>query len=197
MAAKIIGQIPVQNFELIRDKIAVILALEIPVQTAASSIKAVWLERFIPFDLEELPAINISYDNTPYDRHDPKSRHGENQYYIDVIVNAKHSVTEKADIKASKLVQRIAGIVCYILSSAEYYTLDFNPGLIQSKWVSDLKIGKLSEGDALHTIVARIIFKVRANEIVGDLTGVLGEIFTTQIKLDETDKGYFIKIDNS
>lgn len=196
MAAKITNQIPVQNFELIRDKIAEILALELPIQTAASSIKKVWIERFIPFNLEELPAINVTYDNTPYDRHDPKSRHGENQYYIDITTNAKHTATEKGDVLASKNAQRIAGIVSYILSSGEYRTLDFAPGIIQSRWVSDLRMGRLSEGDSLHTIIARITFKVRSSETVGDLTGIAGEVFTSKIQLDETDKGYFIEINN-
>jgi len=190
--AKITIQIPEQNFELIRNKLGVILTDELSAQTVATDID-VWLERIIPFDHTELPAINVSWDNVSYDNHNPKTRRGENQYFIDIHINKPHTDSEKGDIAASKFAQRIAGIVAYILSSAEYRTLDFDPGLINSRWVNDISIGRIQDQDALHTVVARITLKVIADETVGDLTGVAGEIFTSEFKLDETDKGFLIK----
>jgi len=195
--AKITGQIPEQNFEKIRDRIGLILSTELAAQTVASDIKKVWIERSIPFDKTELPAINVVWDNASYDSHNPKDRRGENQYFIDIQYEFTHTSTEKGDIAGSKKAQRIAGIIAYILSSGEYYTLDYDPGLIQSRWIADLKIGRISEGDALHNVVARVSFKVVANEEVGNLSGVAGKIFTSQFKINESEKGFYLEIDNS
>lgn len=55
--------IPVQNFELIRDRIALILATEINNQFVLSGNEDincyVWLERSTPFDKIENPIINV------------------------------------------------------------------------------------------------------------------------------------------
>ena len=189
MAALITIQIPAQNFEVIRNSIGTLLAEELASQTAANDV-TVWENRFIAFDNSELPAINVSYDNTPYDNHNAQSRRGVNKYYIDVIVSAKHSSTQKADYRSSLLCQKIAGIVAYILSSAEYHTLGLTTGLIQSRWVESLQMGKLAEQDSLHTIVCRVTFNVIAREDVGNLTGTPLEIISSQVKLNETEKGY-------
>ncbi len=197
--AKITGQIPEQNFELIRDKIGVILVTELAAQTETQGFK-VWSERVVPFNNSELPAINISFDNVPYDNHNPKSRTGENEYYIDVITKAKHqgnTEDQRGDIIASKKAQRVAGIIAYILSSGEYYTLDFPPGTIQSRWISEIKVGRIEDSDAIHTVLARVTFKVKANEYVDDLTGVAGKVFTAETRLEQTDKGFLYIIDNS
>lgn len=198
--AKILGQIPQQNFEIIRDQIGAILTLELADQTDAGADEfEVWSERVVNWNNEEKKVINVTFDNAPYDNHNPKSRTGENQYFIDVIALAQHegdAKTEKGDVLASLLVQRIAGVIAYILSSPEYYYLDFQPGLIQSRWVSEIKTGKLQEQDATHRQVCRVTFKVKANELVGDLTGVQTLISSSQVKLDDTDKGHKYEIVN-
>ena len=75
--------------------------------------------------------------------------------------------------------------------------MGFAPGLIQSRWVSEIKTGKLQEQDATHRQVARVTFKVKANENVGDITGVQNLITSSQVKLNETEKGHVYTIDNS
>lgn len=190
--AKINGQIPEQNFELIREKLKEILIEELASQTYTTDV-TVYSERFIPFDKTELPAVNISFDNVPYDSHNQKSRHGENQYFIDIHVSKIHTATGQGDVEAAKKVQRISGIIAYILSSPEYRFLDFETGIIQSRWIESMAIGRLQDQDALHTIVSRITLKVRASEIVGNLTGVDGGIYSSQFKIENTDKGHLIQ----
>lgn len=73
MATKITGVIPAQNFEAIRDAIAALLVLELAAQTITASVK-VWKERTIPFDLSELPAVNIYFDGAIYSDHNPKKQ---------------------------------------------------------------------------------------------------------------------------
>jgi hypothetical protein len=193
MPAKIDGQIPQQNFELIRDQIASILALELSAQTVATNLKT-WIERIIPFGLEELPAINIYYQSTPYDNHTPVSRRGINKYIIDIHVNAKHTDADEADKLAAINVQRFAGIVMYILSCGEWYDLGFGPGTIASRWVESCTIGRVEQKDALHTVVAQIAFNVLSTESVGDLTGLVLSVVSTQVKIDETEKGFLVEL---
>ena len=61
--AQIYNIIPVQNFELIRDRIALILATEVNNQFVLSGNEDincdVWLERSTPFDKIENPTINV------------------------------------------------------------------------------------------------------------------------------------------
>ena len=195
MALKITSQISIQNFEAIRDQIAAILTIELPGQTPTANV-GVWSERFIPFDKAELPAVNISYDSTPYseENRNPKTRTGNNTYFIDVHVFSDHTGNTKAkkgDTIASKLAQRISGIVAYILSSAEYYLLDFEPGIVQSKWISEIRTGRFQQaGDTQHNTVVRITFIVKANENVGDLTGVTSELISSKVNINETDEGH-------
>lgn len=183
-------QIPEQNFELIRDAIGSLLALELASQDITNDV-TVWRDRFITFDASELPAINVSYDNTPYDNQNPKTRRGINKYFIDVKVNAKHTKDEKGDVTASLKCERIAGVVAYILSSTEYYMLGFQPGTVQSRWVESLQMGRIADEDVLHTIVCRVTLNVIANEMVTDgSAGELLEEITTRVTLNETDEGY-------
>ena len=192
---KITIQIQPQNFELIRDRIGEILTLELADQAYSNNV-SVWKERIIPFNHNELPAVNVAYDNTPYETKTPITQTGINEYYIDIHVNAKHSASEQGDVLASLKAQRLAGIIAYILRAPEYITLDFNPGVIHRTEVSDIKIGKLANQDSIHTVVARLIFKATANEDVKDIEGVDGEIYSTQIKINETEKGHKFELNS-
>jgi hypothetical protein len=193
MAAKITGAIPVQNFESIRDTIASILVLELAAQTLTTSLK-VWKERIIPFDVSELPAVNVYFDTAPYDNHNAKNRRAVNHYIIDVHVNAKHTTGSDGDTLASVNAQRYAGIIMYILSSAEYYTLGYQPGIIANRRVESVTIGRIQQNDAMHTVIAQIQFSVTANETVGDLTGMALTYAQTCIKIDTTEKGILIEL---
>ena len=63
MSAKILGLVPVQTYELVRDQVAAILAVELANQLQYDSTlpvpSKVFIERFIPFDAQvEMPAMN-------------------------------------------------------------------------------------------------------------------------------------------
>ena len=196
MSFKIDFQIPERNFELIRDRVGEILAVEIPNQNDASKVKAVWRERVIPFNKDELPAINVSYAGTRLDNHNSLESTGETEYHIDVHGNSPHGEFKPGDQLSSEEVTRIAGIVWYILSSQEYRTLDFTPPFISHRSISDIQIGRQSVGDASNTVVARVILKVNAQESVSQTLPVTGEIYSTIAKLNNTDKGYLWEVTN-
>lgn len=117
-----------------------------------------------------------------------------NKYLIDVHTNAKHTTASEGDTLASVNAQRYAGIIMYILSSAEYYTLGYAPGTIANRMVENINIGRIQQNDAMHTIVARIVFNVTANENVGDLSGLPLTYAQTKVKIDLTDKGFLLEL---
>ncbi len=192
MSNKITYEIDQLNFEKIRENIGQILADELSYQDYTYNLGVtVWNERFIQFDGNEMPAINVAFNKADYEDYTQTARQAVNEYYIDVHANAPHTDTEQGDTRASLMCKRIAGIVSYILMSQEHRLLGFEPGIIQTKWIESMEMGKLSDNDTIHTVVCRIYFKVRANEIVQEIPPVTGEKYTTQIKLGETDKGYY------
>lgn len=182
-------QIPQRNFELIRDNIGSILILELSDQDYTNEV-SVWRERNTPFDIIDLPAVNISFDSNSNLAQTTSSKRNENTYFIDVTVNSKHSDITKGDVEANLKCQRICGIIDYILSCPEYQFLDFEIGLIESRWISDINIGRLQNQDSRHTVTGRITFKVRAREDVNKISGTQIKILGSQVKLDLTDKGY-------
>lgn len=197
MAAKITYQITPRNYEVIRDKIASILAEELPIQTAASEISEVWLERIIPFSTDEYPVVNVGYDGTAFDNHTTISKRGESEFFIDVMYRSASTDDDDGDKIASINAQRIAGIISYILSSAEYFRLDLAFGIVNSRLVTEIRMGKVDNQDATHTVVARVTLKVISNENVNSigLTPVELEEIYSQIKINETVRGFSILID--
>jgi len=195
MAAKITYQIGQQNFENIRDNIGQIVADELAGQTYATGLNVtVWNERFIQFDQSELPAVNVSYNDTSFGDYSPTSQRGESTYHIDIHADSSHSDSQKGDVAANVIVKRLAGIIRYILMSQENRFLGFAVGIIQSRWVETIETGKITDQDTTHTIVARIVFRVKANEEVQEVAPTTQDKTTTQIKLNETDKGYLYEV---
>lgn len=197
--AKINYDIQRQNFEVIRENIGQILADEFPEQKTNLENEfsddqvelTVWNERFIQFDPTEMPAVNVSYYRTTYEDYSPVDRQGINDYHIDIHAAAVHERAKYGDTQAAQICQRLAGIVSYLLMSQEYRFLGFEPGFIQSRWIESIDMGKITESDAAHTIVSRLLFRVKANETVREVPPTDLEAIHTTVKLDETDKGHY------
>lgn len=198
MPVKITTQIPASNFELIRDRIGEIITLELSGQTFATALGVnVWQERSIPFNAEELPAVSVSYGTSDFSNQNALSALTDNEFYIDIHASSPHQSSISGDEKAAKDVVRLAGIIWHIISAQEYRTLGFAPGVIGHRSISNIRIGRLSNQDALHTIAARVTVKVNSIESVNQVVGVEGSIFTTQVKLNTTDKGYLWEYEKS
>lgn len=190
---KILGQIQPRNFEVIRQRIGEILAFELVDQEYTKNV-TVWNDRSIAFDKVELPAVNVVYEGTGYNNQNAKSKASENSFSILVYVQNESTDTDDGDKLSSHQAQRIAGIIDFILTSPEYTRLDFAPGIIASKQVESIDIGKASNGDSLNTIVAILKFKVNSIETVNDLFGIAGEVYSTKITIEETNKGHYFVI---
>ena len=202
MAANINYIIPQQQFELIRDQIGLIIALELsnqyilqPTQDVLNA--KVFLERFIPFDDTELPAINIYFDKETFSAKNHLSAVGDLQYNIDCHVLANDEDGKRGDYESSIKLHKLLGTIRYILASAEYLRLGLTAGIVEKKEITSIAVAPSNVQDSNHINIGRISFSVRSSESVQELSGSPVESIQTNAKIESTDKGYTIKIINT
>ncbi len=203
--------IPQQNFELIRDRIGLIIFQELESQfdltgnpeLAKPPFSAgqypdslvVFIDRIVPFDEAELPCVNVSYNGAPYDSNNPMWSDGLNSFFIDVYVKAKANEDgdeTNADTLAAIKLASILGKIRFILRYSDYKTLGFAPGFIGNTKVASINmLGPLKNNqDANCGLVGRIVFEVKAIEPVTPIEPRNASNFLTTVKLSTTDKGY-------
>lgn len=190
-----LGIIQSSGFEIIRDRVGFILADEFNGQYLKTydndfNIK-VWVERFIAFDKTELPTVNVSLASGQFSSKDVRGKDGTYTYNIDCFQFSKTDSVNDGDKKAMLRLQKLIRVCHYVLDNPVYKTLSFVPGFIGHTVVSDFNIADPNKEDSLSVVMARLTFQVRARE-----TGELLEAFEidgsdTQVKLHETDNGYF------
>lgn len=202
MAAKIDYSIPAQRFELIRNKIALILAEELAnqadLQTNDLFDATVFVERLQAFNEAELPCVNVSYSQG--DTNDNKALQSATMthiYSIDAYVNATSTASERADKTANFNVQKLIGVIRAILENAQYRTLELS-GIVENVMVTGITLQEpLNIADAANFVYARLIFAVRCEEVAGGYTPTAGEIFISTIKFNETEEGFIISNTNN
>lgn len=195
--------IPPQSFELVRDRIGQILAIEIETQAlltydsalelspGKNSESGVWVERFVPFDKTEVPCVNVSLM-----RGDPIGQSmihvdGFYRYAIDCYHNAKSSDGARGDVKATKKLQRLMGVVRAILEDPAYKTLGYSTPFIGARHVEGITVGEPEDRkEATSLVVGRIVFTVRVPEGVRLNDPLLLAEHETTVNLGETDNGY-------
>lgn len=197
--AKITSIIPVQMFEIIRDRIAEILASEFANQFILSSdpnINAsVWVERFVPFDKTDMPSINVALNRGDYSNKDMTAVDGAYRYNIDCYASHPDTSTGQGDSKASIILQRIIGMCRFILESTQYKTLGYAPPFNCRVAVRSIAIyDPINNQDATHQAQGRIEFTVTAPERSDMLPAVPITGNDTGVKLHTTDKGYVYKL---
>ena len=189
MPAKITSVISSSNFELIRDRIAQILAIELANQYILSADELlnldVWTERFIPFDKTDLPAVNVAFISNTYDHLTPITAVSTNKFYIDISANALHSedgINLDGDKLAILKVQKLTSIVRSILEHPAYIKLDFDTMIIRHTEVSDIQIS-IPENvqDSLNTVTGRVIFTVDATDVEPELQPIEADKYLTEI----------------
>lgn len=195
MAAKLTALIPQQNFELVRDRIALILSEELENQrdlgmTELEGMQGVWVGRVAPFQEDELPAVNVTLDNTAFENQSMVSVTGQNLFYIDVYTRAKATDDADADKLADRALDRIVGAICAILRFPDYRTLNFAPPSLGGTKVTRFSKGLSNPDDANSSKAARIEFMVQCPETTELNTAVDIASHYTTVKLAETDKGY-------
>lgn len=202
MAAEINYTIPTQVFETIRDRIGLIITTELAKQYQLTSNTlfnaVVWVERFIAFDETEIPAVNIQFNRSRFTTKNHVAQTAELEYFIDVHLSATDSSSARGDVTATTKLHKLLGAIRYILSSAEYVTLGFTPGTVQRKEVTEIAIAPpTNPTDSAHLIMGRVSFTVQANEVVKQLEGYAVSEINSVAKLEYTEKGYKLKIENT
>lgn len=197
--AVITGEIATQSFELVRDRIAEILADELPEQfvlsTASSDLKSVlqaevYTERVVPFDKTDLPCINVMLSSGDYNNQDVQKVDGAYTFFIDCYTSAKNKADERADKLANIKLQKLMGVCRAILMDAQYKTLGFAAPFIMNRKVTALAIGNISQQDSANVMMGRLNVSVRVIESVNLKEVDLIAGFETTVKLYETEKGF-------
>lgn len=194
------GIIPPQFFEVIRNRIAEILIDELNCQvllTYDTDLDAtVYVERFVPFDNTEMPAISVSFSAGDYNNQTVRDADGSYSYFIDIFTKAKTTDDDRGDKLAMLKLHKLLGVCRAIIQNPIYKTLGFEPPFIMSRQISNISIAQPKDGDTLSVVMGRLILKIVAPEDVQLLTAKLIKGFDTQVKLALTDKGYIYSGDN-
>jgi hypothetical protein len=199
MPAIITGSIPAQNYELIRDQIASVLALELANQwvldNAVPKIKKVYRDAFVPNDLDtEANLINVAVGKIEFDNSTVQKTVATVTYLIDCYAIADTTVaTGAADEFSARTTNRIAGMARAILEYPDYDTLGLPAGIIGETCVRSYKlIDKGTVTDALSGTVGRLEFEVNCLEtsVDTDTARAINEL-TCTIYLNDTTDGYF------
>lgn len=197
--AVIQGEIGRQSYELVGDRIAEILADELPEQfalsTAAPELKSVlaaqvFTERVVPFDKTEVPCVNVQLASGDYSGQTVKQSDGTYTFFIDCYASAKNTEDAKGDQYALIKLKKLMGVIRAILQDTRYKTLGFTAPFVMSRQVTGIAISNNAQQDATHTVMGRITLVVKVPETVELIEPELIAGYQTTVKLFETELGY-------
>ena len=195
------------NFEIVRDQIAAILALEtVNQQTLAEadmldpSLWAfdVYIERSVPWarfqntDEDQKPIVNVWFENSNYDRRSSSptsSQLTDSQFHIDVYAAGVAHVTSEghapADEKAALNCQRIIRLVRNIVMAAQNHQLGLT-GVVAHRWFSAVTSFQPQQENeqATHIVAGRMTLDVRHTEENPEVEPMPLETLTTLVTLD-------------
>lgn len=196
MASIITGTIPPQNFEIVRDQIAAVLGDEMPGQYPLSNNGKIWVDRFIPINMEtEVPTINVRFHKGDWDNESIIKSSGTYLFEIDIYTTANtNDSTGPADQYAIKIMNQIAGKVRAILAYPDYNNLGLTNGLqVEETSVVSYRVAYKGEvEDMLSSVVGRLQFMVKCIEYtaIPDNSKAINEL-TATINLNDSEFGYF------
>lgn len=194
--SKILDPIGERSFETIRNRITEILIDELFRQVAITydeSLDAtIYLERYVPLDKTELPAVVVSLAEGDFSNFKQGAKDGTYQFFIDCFVRGASDSTDGGDTRSTKRLHRLMGVCDAILSNPVYKTLGFSPPFISHTEVSSMKIADpRSMKDAENVMMGRLTFSVRAVETTELLVPTIATGYDTQIQVSNSDEGYF------
>lgn len=196
--------IPPQNFEIVRDRIASILASECINQStllnaflphSGDYLKSidVRVESNNPIDKIEIPVINVSViDGNFSDKHQGKRNHLVN-YAIDIYTSAKTTIENGGDKIATFRLQKLIGLCFYVLDDPIYKTLNFPIGVVGRTYVSGFQIRPISASESGSHAMGRLTFNVLMVEENILLSSPLVTNSKTTMIIDNVSQGYFIE----
>jgi len=194
-------QIPIQNFEIIRDRIALIIATELENQydLFGGFNPSVWIERFIPFDISELPAVNIVLESLNLISKNPGKCTYEAKFNVQVSISSGDLYDQSGDVLSSIDCQKLSGQIRYILENPNNLRLQFhaNPSIVQGNEISEILISKPDEKDGNYSTISQLALKIRMEENNGVVVPLTGESYVTSMRIETTNKGLKLVINNT
>ena len=198
---KILSVLGAQAFELIRDRIAIILADEIEGQYLLTydpdfGRMGVYVEASNPDDKEDLPKVNVSLatGSWPLLKEYNGEILGTYIYNIDVYASSPSNDSAEGDNLSAVKLHKILGVCRAIIDNPIYRNLSYPSGFVQRVSVTDLNIrvdSKDMNNDALNTRMGRVTVTVEALEKVSLLQGVLLTDSYATATLNNTNNGYY------
>lgn len=207
MEAILTEKIPAQAFELIANRIAEILTIEIKnqvdIQNFDDEVEVV-LERIHPFEGNEDVSVQVYFKGGNFDGQTQKDVQGEYMYFIDLYTTAM-GIGSKTSSEISKNKNyRYTGIIRYILNSGKYPTLGFPAGMIGGKYIKSISadlefsnFGADPSNSGSNIRLTRFIFIVRAQENQALWKGVALDGNTTNITYNESALGTQLILTNN
>jgi len=214
MPALITGLIDkLDNNEVVRNKIAVILATEEANQrtlaTAASKNPDLWkfsvyIERAKPWEvltdndgdeIGEMPLVNVSFDNDNFDNKGSANlqiQKTRGTFYIDCYAHKNKTVSLSGDEATSKEADRIARLVRNIIMHGAYTYLDLQ-GVVTKRMITrreKLQPDIRQEG-LENIVVSRLTLDVEYDELASQTSPVTMEQVFGQSKVSDTSKVLF------
>lgn len=201
MAALLNFNIAQQNFELVRDRVAIVLKEELDNQATRQSntdlTGNVFIERFNLPSEDEGTVITVNVDACQYDNQTAVSQSNEIRLNIDVYCDSYQNASTEGYERSGKKAGRLAGLIRAILQNPVYDRLRFANGIVERRSVSSIRFARVSdEQDARFTRMARIDLMVRVNETVTGISPIDAGGYDTQIKIALTEKGYKLTYNN-
>lgn len=190
--------IPADYFQLIRDKIAAILLDELSNQFTLSGNKdfdlsQIWNERRRPFNLSELPAVNLSIGPLSYGAKFGLQRQPEVMYWIDVYNSKLYTDDADADALSSDGAWSMLRAVQFILDHASYRTLELSPYVMHTECVR-ITPGEAEMSDGARCSILRLEFQVKTQSIIPANEPINWALSDSKVKIGTTELGYFYQL---
>jgi len=201
VVSKILTAIPDQAFELVRDRIAEILLVELAAQATLQTdveVKAllndvkIFSERFHPLNEAEFFGVEIFLFTGDYDNKSAGSARGSYTFYLDCFGRAASTNQQEGDVRSSLKLQKLIGIIRAILESPNWTTLGFTPpnqfvGRTEVKGIK--RTEEKNTQDSGNIMFYRIVFDVIATEGTDANVGVPWAQSDTVVTIEETALG--------
>lgn len=197
MAAIITEILEPRKFEVIRDRIALILLEELTNQATiipdANLVPkdGVYIDRSVSISDEETTVVNVMIASGNYNNFTILKQDGEYQFIIDAWQKSKYSPTVRGDTNAAALVQRLIGVIQAILMHQKYITLGFPPNVLNRVEVGEIQfLDPTDNNDASSLARGRVVLTVSVPEKNVPGEGVALGGTDTEVRLGETEFGY-------
>ena len=206
LVAKIPAAISESNFETVRDQIGALLTVELTNQALLIGggvtpdpdiTSTVYIERLIPYDISENNVVYVSIMEMNLDNQNQLTQRNTVNFAIDVFCNAKEDLTTTETCKLARVkLDRLVGIILKILQSPYYNKLGLSAGIIEMRNVTKVLFSDKYEKDVRDTRMARMILNVVIHEECAQIVPVTASDYLTEVKLEESDKGYYFEYVN-